>query len=105
MLGRQAYGATMNKLTTERRAAILSALVEGMSVNATARMTGASKVTILRLLADAGSFCADYHDATVRGLRAERIECDELWSFCGCKARTKKNGGEGYGDAWVWVGM
>lgn len=95
----------MNKLATERRVAILSALVEGMSVNATARMTGCSKLTVLRLLSDAGSFCADFHDVTVRNVRSQRLECDELWSFVGCKARTKKNGGQGHGDAWIWVGM
>lgn len=95
----------MNKLTAERRAAILSALVEGSSVNSTARMTGCSQVTILRLLADAGSFSADYHDLTVRNIRSERVECDEVWSFVGCKARTKRNGGEGHGDAWIWVAL
>ena len=39
---------------TEKRAAVLNALVEGMSINATVRMTGVSKVTVLQLLADAG---------------------------------------------------
>ena len=33
---------------------ILTALCEGASVNATSRMTGASKVTILKLLAEIG---------------------------------------------------
>lgn len=41
---------------------ILSALVKGNSINSTCRMVGASKVTVLRLLADAGTFCAQYHD-------------------------------------------
>jgi hypothetical protein len=44
----------MRKLSPERRAAVLSALVEGNSINSTCRMTGANKVTVLRLLADAG---------------------------------------------------
>lgn len=38
----------------------------------------------------------------MRGLPTERIEVDELWSFVGCKERTKKLGGQGHGDAWVW---
>ncbi|MBL8859516.1 MAG: IS1 family transposase [Planctomycetes bacterium] len=95
----------MRKLSTEKRAAILSALVEGSSVNATARMTGTSKITVLRLLADAGTFCAEYHDEHVRNVQAGEIQADELWSYCGCKERTKKNGGQGHGDAWVWVAM
>src|SRR5688572_17366891 len=93
----------MRKLAPERRAAILSALCEGMSVNATARMAGCSKITILRLLADAGTLCADLHDRLVRGVQAARIEADELWSYCGCKERAKRNGAQGHGDAWVWV--
>ena len=52
----------MRKLGTEKRTMILSALCEGNSVNATARMCGCSKITVLRLLADAGTICAQYHD-------------------------------------------
>jgi hypothetical protein len=48
----------MSKLPTEHRAAIPSALVERNSMASTARMFGASKVTILRLLADAGTLAA-----------------------------------------------
>lgn len=95
----------MRKLPAEKRAAILSALVEGSSVNATARMMGCSKITVLRLLADAGTFCAQYHDETVRGIEAKEIQADELWSYCGCKERAKARGAQGHGDAWVWVAM
>ena len=95
----------MRKLTTEKRAAVLNALVEGNSINATARMTGASKITILRLLADAGQFCADYHDVYVRGLSSKRVQMDELWAFCGCKDKAKQLGAGGHGSVWTWVGM
>lgn len=95
----------MRKLTTEKRVAILSALVEGNSISATCRMVGASKVTVLRLLADAGQFCADYHDVYVRGLASKRLQLDEIWGFCGCKDRAKKAGADGYGSVWTWVAM
>ena len=95
----------MRKLSTEKRAAILSALVEGSSINATARMCGASKITVLRLLADAGQFCADYHDVFVRGLVTKRVQADEAWSFCGCKDKAKKAGKRGHGSVWTWVAM
>lgn len=39
----------MRKLSPNQRSAILRALVEGASVNATARMCGVSKLTVLRL--------------------------------------------------------
>lgn len=80
----------------------LSALVEGNSINSTARMVGVSKMTILRLLADAGTFCAQYHDLFVRGLSSSRMELDEIWSFCGCKDKAKKAGADGFGSVWTW---
>jgi IS1 family transposase len=95
----------MRKLSPDRRAAILSALVEGMSIASVVRMLGVSKITVLRLLADAGTLCIQLHDEAVRGVKAERIEADELWSFCGCKAKAKRAGAQGHGDTWVWVGM
>jgi IS1 family transposase len=95
----------MRKLNSEKRATILSALVEGNSINATARLCGASKITVLRLLADAGQFCADYHDVYVRGLATKRAQADEIWSFCGCKDKAKKAGANGHGSVWTWVCM
>jgi IS1 family transposase len=95
----------MRKLSAEKRAMILTALCEGNSINATARMTGASKITVLRLLADAGQFCADYHDVYVRGLATKRVQADEIWSFCGCKDKAKKAGALGHGSVWTWVAL
>ena len=44
----------MNKLDTETRVRIVAALIEGVGVNATSRMTGVAKNTILKLLAELG---------------------------------------------------
>lgn len=98
----------MRKLTTEKRATILRALVEGNSVNSTARLTGASKVTILRLLADVGTLCARLHDELVRGLQAERVQADEIWSFVHAKDRNlpaELRGVPGFGSIWTWVAL
>lgn len=95
----------MRKLATDKRTAVLSALVEGTSVNATARICGVSKLTILRLLADVGSLCRNYHDLVVRGLTSKRVQCDEIWSFVGCKQKNREEGKQGHGDAWTWVAM
>ncbi|MEM9753352.1 MAG: IS1 family transposase, partial [Planctomycetota bacterium] len=96
----------MRKLSTEKRALILSCLVEGNSINSTSRLCGVSKVTVLRLLADAGTLAAQFHDLKVRGLKTQRVEMDEIWSFVGCKEKTKKlKGGLGHGDAWTWTAI
>jgi hypothetical protein len=77
----------MGKLDTATRAQLLTALVEGNSIASTQRMFGASKVTILRLLADAGTLAGQYHDLTVRDLATKRVQVDEIWSFCHSKER------------------
>ncbi len=57
----------INRLSAADRTRIVAALVEGNSIRATCRMTGAAKGTVLKLLADLGKPCAEYHDAHVRG--------------------------------------
>lgn len=84
---------------------ILNALVEGNSINSTARMIGVSKITILRLLADAGTFCAQYHNVFVRGLQSKQVQLDEIWAFCGCKDKAKERGANGYGSVWTWTAI
>ena len=50
-------------------------------------MTGVNKPTILKLLADLGTACAEYHDRTVRDIVCKRIQCDEVWSYVGAKQK------------------
>jgi IS1 family transposase len=97
----------MNKLSTEKRVAIIGALVEGNSIRATCRMTGASKNTVTKLLVDLGCACMQHHYDTVRGIEAVNVQCDEIWSFCFAKQKNVKpeNVGEGHGDVWTWTGI
>lgn len=98
----------MNRLSTEKRAAIIGALVEGNSIRATCRMTGASKNTVTKLLVDIGYACMAHHDRTVRNLKSERVQCDEIWSFCFAKQKNvqrDKVGELGFGDVWTWTAL
>jgi IS1 family transposase len=96
----------MNKLSIQARVQILNALSEGMGVNATARLTGTSKNTVLKLLADVGEACAAYQDRVMRGLRCARLECDEVWSFVGAKQKnTTADHPEGYGDCYTFTAI
>src|SRR5947207_8604633 len=58
----------MNKLSTEGRAQTLGVMVEGNSIRAIVRMTGASKNTIIKLLEDAGEAFSAYQDRAFREL-------------------------------------
>ena len=98
----------MNKLSTEERTRVVAALVEGNSIRATVRMTGVAKNTIVKLLAELGAVCRDYHDANVRGLKSKRVQCDEIWSFCYAKEKNvpkDKRNVWGFGDVWTWTAL
>src|SRR5688500_2968374 len=79
------YSSPMNKLDVKKRAQILACLVEGNSIRATCRMTGAAKNTVVKLLADVGTACAAYQDKVLRNLPCKAIQCDEIWSFVHAK--------------------
>ena len=98
----------MNKLSREKRVQVIAALVEGNSIRSTVRMTGIAKNTVVKLLADIGSVCAEYHNKTVRNLTCKRIQADEIFSFCYCKQKNipeNKKGVFGYGDVWTWTAI
>jgi len=97
----------MNRLSTEKRCAVVSALVEGCSIRSTVRMTGAAKNTVTKLLGELGQVCSDFQDRTLCNLGCTRLQLDEIWSFCYSKARNvpeEKKHKFGYGDVWTWVG-
>jgi hypothetical protein len=99
---------SMNRLSTEKRAQIIGCLVEGNSIRATVRMTGAAKNTVTKLLADLGAVCAEYQDKTLRDLPCTVIEADEIWSYCYSKQRNvpdEHKGEYGYGDVWTWTAL
>jgi len=98
----------MNQLTSSQRVRVISALLEGNSIASTCRMTGVAKRTVLRLLAEMGVLCADHHHQTVRGLRPQRVQCDEIWSFCYARDKNVPShlrDQPGIGSVWTWVGM
>jgi IS1 family transposase len=97
----------MNRLSTAERAKVIAVLVEGNSLRATARITGVARMTIEKLLRDLGAACATFHDATVRGLKSQRIQCDEIWSFVGAKEKntTPEQRAAGWGDVWTWTAI
>ncbi|HEV8433340.1 MAG TPA: IS1 family transposase [Thermoanaerobaculia bacterium] len=100
----------MNKLTPAKRAAVLSCLVDGVSIRATSRVTGVAKGTILRLLASAGTVCAEYQDAILRNLPCRRIQADEIWSFVYGKDRNipfevRQSSPFMIGSVWTWTAI
>jgi len=98
----------MNKLPLKTRVQILTMLCEGSSMRSISRVCDVSINTVTKLLVDAGTVCADFHDNAVRNVKAARIQCDEIWSFSYAKAknvRDAKSPPEGAGDVWTWTAI
>lgn len=98
----------MNRLKKEKQAQVVSALIEGNSLRATARMCEVNVNTVMWLLEDIGRACAEYQNNALRNLTCKRIQCDEIWSFCYAKQKNvpdELQGRFGFGDVWTWVAM
>jgi IS1 family transposase len=101
------YCCIMNRLDTQRRAQVIAALVEGSSIRSTCRITGTCKDAVLKLIRDMGAACAAHHNSAIRGVRTQRVQCDEIWSFCYAKEKKVpvEKQGAGAGSVWTWVAI
>ena len=98
----------MNKLPLAKRTQILAMLCEGSSMRSISRVADVSINTVSKLLVEAGEACLVIHDETVRNVKASRVQCDEIWSFCHAKQKnvaTAKAAPEGAGDVWTWTAL
>src|ERR1700733_11930938 len=98
----------MNKLPLETRVQILSMLCEGSSMRSISRVADVSINTVAKLLVDAGKACAAFHDAKVRGVKARRVQVDEIWTFTAAKQKNvakMKTPVAGAGDTWTWTAI
>ncbi|RYM10103.1 DDE-type integrase/transposase/recombinase [Sphingobium cupriresistens] len=98
----------MNKLPHAKRIQILAMLCEGSSMRSISRVADVSINTVSKLLVEAGEAALAIHDEMVRNVKASRIQCDEIWSFCHAKEKnvaTAKAAPEGAGDVWTWTAI
>lgn len=98
----------MNRLTIQKRIQIINLLVEGNSMRATSRIADCSINTVTKLLVDVGNACIEYQDKVMRDLPCEKIQCDEIWSFCYSKEKNvpeNKKGILGFGDVYTWTAI
>src|SRR5438309_7622823 len=98
----------MNKLPLAKRTQILAMLCEGSSMRSVSRVCDVSINTVSKLLIDAGKACAAFHDEKVRGVKARRVQVDEIWSFTAAKQKNvpaMKKPVKGAGDTWTWTAI
>lgn len=70
-------------------------------------MTATPRSTIQSLLVELGGACSEYQDKVFRNLNLQRIQCDEIWQFVGCKEKNAsvKQKRKGWGDVWTWTAL
>lgn len=91
---------------TETASKAIAMMLEGMSVRAISRITGLHKTTILSLMLTAAENARQVFDSRVSQVKANYIECDEVWCFLGKKARHVRKGDPvDFGDQWVFVAL
>jgi IS1 family transposase len=97
----------MNILPIEKQIQIVSALVEGNSVRATARMAGVEHKTVLRVLLRVGDRCGQILNERMRRLPCKVVQMDEIWTFVAKKEKrvTKDDNPAEVGDQYVFVSM
>ncbi|WP_437872942.1 IS1 family transposase [Sorangium sp. So ce363] len=93
-------------LPLETRVRIASALVEGNSIRAVARMVDVDKGTVMALALRLGEGCIRFHNRMVRALAVHVIQMDEMWSFVQKKqARVTEKDAAEHGDAYLYVAL
>ena len=98
----------MNKIPTAKRVQILSMLCEGSSMRSISRVCDVSINTVAKMLADAGTVCMAFHNEMVVGVKAKRVQVDEIWSFTAAKQKNvaaMKKPVVGAGDTWTWTAI
>jgi hypothetical protein len=98
----------MNKLSIERQTQIIKVLCEGNSIRSTARITNTAINTVITLLKKVGFAAFKYQDEHLVNLQSERIEFDEIWSFCYAKESNlpeERKNEWGVGDVWTFTAI
>jgi len=96
----------MNVLPREKQIEVIAALCDGLGIRAVSRITGVNRGTVAALALRMGRGCAELHDRMMVGLRVNRLELDELWSYVGKKQKnvTRKDVAV-TGDQYTYVAL
>lgn len=94
-------------LSTDKKLAVIRALVEGVSIRSVERMTGVHRDTIMRLMVRVGEGCERVLDKVVRDVGSEVVEVDEVWGYVGKKQKRVRPEEDALrvGDQWTFIAL
>ena len=96
------------RLDMKQATMALSLMLEGMSIRSIQRLTGLSRDTLCDLVVLVGENCQRFLAETVKGVEVNDLQLDEIWSFVGCKEKTRVLRGKPpveCGDSWTWLAI
>src|SRR3954465_15645963 len=96
------------RLDMKQATSALAMMLEGMSIRSVQRLTGLSRNTLCDLVLLVGENCQRLLDETIKNVEVKDVQLDEIWSFCGCKEKTRQLRGKSpveYGDSWTFYGI
>lgn len=100
------YLCGMNQLPIEKNVQIIRLLVEGNSLRSISRIADVSFNTVLKLVPKIGAACEAFHNENVKGIKAARVQADEIWSFVYAKEKNVTDEmPDGAGDVWTWTAL
>lgn len=76
---------------TPKALSVLAHVADGCGVRQTARLTGVTTNTVMRLTQKGGDHAAATHDEQARHLKVKEVQLDEKWSFVGKKRSTLRS--------------
>lgn len=84
---------------------VVRMLTEGCGIRAISRLTGLHKQTVLNVLEISGQKCLTLLKDKVRGIQADHIEIDEVWSFVFCKQQNTSVDDLWRGDQYAFLAV
>ena len=93
-------------LSREKQILAVKLLAEGNTIRGTERVVGIHRDSVMRLLLRVGEHCSDVLDKTIRDIKTESVQIDELWGFVGKKQRRVGPGDPAWmGDQYIYVAL
>ena len=96
------------RISFDKAVLAINLLVEGNSIRACERIAKLHRDTICDLVLTVGGNCGRMLSRIVKDVPVSDIQCDEIWSWVGCKERTKKARGytsDAIGDCWTFIAL